>query len=133
MPPEQKPPAAGRFQFRLRTLFIATAVAALLAFCFSRPVNPLESLLGIVFGEETFYGPGYTEFGWRRVRAGMTKAQVLELLGDPLTKGSGQQFGGQQLEVWEYTSCGPSECYYLRQVHFSKGVVTNKLGDLYVD
>jgi len=128
MSPDQVPPPALQFQFRLRTLFITTAVASLLAFCLSRPVNPLDWLFGLAFGEETFYSPDYTEFGWHRERTGMTKAEVLELLREPLTKDS-----GPHLELWKYTSSGPSECYHLRQVHFSRGVVTEKLGLFYID
>ena len=119
---------ATRFQFRLRTLFVATAVASLLASCLSRPVNPLDWLFGLAFSEETFYSPDYTAFGWHRVRPGMTKAEVLKLLGEPLTKGA-----GPHVEVWEYTSSGPSECYHLRQVHFSRGIVSEKFGLFYID
>lgn len=116
---------APRFEFRLRTLFIATAIAGLLAFCFSRPVNPLERLFALAFWDETSYSPDYTERGWRRVRQGMTKAQVCELLGEPVTRTP-----RMVCEVWEYTTWRRFNCWFhKREVSFSHGVVVNKHGE----
>ena len=123
MLPDQKHPAASRFQFSLRTLFIATAGVALLAFCFSRPVNPLEWLFALAFLDETSYSPDYTESGWRGVQLGMTQAQVLEVLGEPV-----QRNFGPGAERWEYTSCRSWNWYHMREVGFLKGKVACKYG-----
>lgn len=125
MPPDQAPSPALRFQFRLRTLFIATAGAGLLAFCFSRPVNPLERLFALAFWDETSYSPDYSESGWRRVRQGMTKAQVCELLGEPVTR-----IPRMVCEVWEYTTWRRfNRWFHKREISFSKGVVVHKDGE----
>jgi len=125
MSPDQAQPPALRFQFRLRTLFMATAVAGLLAFCLSRPVNPLERLFALAFCDETFYSPDYSESGWRRVQQGMTKAQVRELLGEPVTRTP-----RMVCEVWEYTTWRRfNSWFHKREVSFSKGVVMNKHGE----
>ncbi|MCP3998249.1 MAG: hypothetical protein GY722_24780 [bacterium] len=61
----------------------------------------LDGLTGTLFalsGEDTVYAPGYSTSGFRAVRPGATEAEVIDLIGLPLS------------EVWIYeTASGDSE------------------------
>jgi hypothetical protein len=47
--------------------------------------TPIDALW-IVFIEETYYAPGYTEKGFKSIRAGDAPAQVVSKAGEPLSK-----------------------------------------------
>src|SRR5581483_1146713 len=112
----------GRFQFSIRQMLATTAIIAAAAWVYISPV-------GVLLGRETFYSPGYSSIGWLRVRIGMTERQVTDLLGEPL-----RTFDrGTNNEHWEYTSCGPSECYYLRMLYFNNGIVRDKRSHFHFD
>lgn len=117
-----------RVQFTLRSLFILISVTGGVV-CVATNFTPaFEFVIAAAFDEETIYSPWYSSLGWRRLRPGMSKGRVIELLGAPLTKSS-----HNGLEVWRYTTRGPSGTYYRREVHFSNDIVTEKLGELRID
>jgi len=129
-----KPPFRRRrkFQFGLRSLFLGVFAVAVVCFVL-RDVpmaQPIDGILGLLLGNETIYGPSYSEFGWIRVRLGMSEAEVKALLGEPLkTVDNGR---GKEV-VWMYTLYGPSETYHIREISFTGGYVSKKHAQWWMD
>ena len=71
---------------------------------------------------DTYYAPGYTDSGFARIQPGMSEAEVLAFLGEPL--GKRKLHDG---ECWDYTGDGKSTfgdfAWLWRGVAFTNGVV----------
>ena len=83
-----------------------------------------------VGGEHTRYASGYTDSAFRSVRVGMSKDEVLGLLGVPLNTWF---LDPERLEVWAYTLSPSDSSYRIRVVHFREGLVVHKVSEFYVD
>ena len=112
---------------------LSGAVAALVCFHLWLP----DGLEGVVFGialhEDTLYAAGYSDGGFRRVTAGMSEAQVEEVLGAPESRwtiersGNGPDAGAR----WSYS---PGDTHYrCRVILFRRGHVVKKHAEFYVD
>lgn len=80
--------------------------------------------------EDTQYASGYTDGGFRAIRIGVSKEEVLGILGSPLKVWSDDREG---LEIWGYTSTPSDSNYRIRVVQFRGGVVVGKVSEFYVD
>jgi hypothetical protein len=78
---------------------------------------------------ETVYAPRYSYFAFRRVRIGMTVAEVRDLIGEPLkiaVRPSG--------DVWVYSDSPASRSYRMREVMFDpRGRVAEVVAEFVFD
>jgi hypothetical protein len=86
---------------------------------------------------DTKYSPGYTDEKFSSVKIGMTEKQVINLLGEPLTRWRPYQYTNfhdkKHFVGLEY-SISPSGTHYcLRQIYLDSGVVAEKIGYFYID
>jgi outer membrane protein assembly factor BamE (lipoprotein component of BamABCDE complex) len=111
----------GRFQFGTRALFLGTAIIAGLVWVYSRTCDPLGSAVGGLFGHDTIYSDGYSVRRWRAVKVGMTRAEVHDLLGDPLYSNA----ASSGKEKWSYSKQrGSHDNWHMRFVIFKEDRVT---------
>jgi hypothetical protein len=85
--------------------------------------------ISLVFGHDTQYAAGYTALGFFRVQPGMTEAEVVRLIGAPLSRY--QDSDGDFTLTW--TRSAHKSDYRMRTVQFSSGRVVGKYSDLYID
>lgn len=87
----------------------------------------LENIEVWIWGESTIYAPKYREEIFWKISNGMTKSEVLSLLGPPLWK------SGDNQKNWNYTNQKKSN-YRQRVIVFDENnkVCNRKIG-LYVD
>jgi hypothetical protein len=121
---------------------IALAVAKSF-FIDNRPRDLLFAAISALEGHSTVYAPGYSESGFRSLRAGMTARQVEEILGPPLV--ISQWFDpppgrptvpgeGTPGVVWSYTRPRKARGnYWLRWVFFRDGLVHGTETTYWVD
>jgi outer membrane protein assembly factor BamE (lipoprotein component of BamABCDE complex) len=87
-------------------------------------------LLESAFGADTEYTKGYTDAAFAKVRAGQTKQEVIDALGEPFTK-SPSHISGK--ERWMYSRSPTSTHYRYREVQLVDGVVVEKRNHFYID
>lgn len=93
---------------------------ALLAGALVFQVFSLDGWQGVVLAplsesSVTVYAPGYSYFAFRRVRVGMTRAEVTKLIGAPL-----RQVPRPDGAVWVYSDSPVSRSYRMREVIFDR-------------
>jgi len=123
-----------------KKLLVGVLLACLLgvfAFVFYDPrLKPgWEPFFWVLFLREdaSVYAPGYSEAAFNRVQPGMSRSEVLALLGPPLVKYDGSS-NPKTSEIWRYSQAPPDKNYWLRIVIFDKnGIVSGKLGYYFVD
>jgi hypothetical protein len=98
----------------------AAAGAALLAGVLLFQALSLDGWQGVMLpllseSSETAYAPGYSYFGFRTVRAGMTSTEVTKLIGAPL-----RQVSGAYGVIWVYSDSPVSRSYRMREVLFDR-------------
>ena len=81
--------------------------------------------------DTTVYARGYSEAAFRKVSVGLTTAEVLKLLGEPLDKWSVEDLPGVTGMRWTKTPCDGS--YAVRVILFERGQVIKKNSEYYVD
>ena len=119
---------------RLKMLAIAALVSGSVALGLDSYL--LDGIDGLFFsklalgGEDTQYASGYTDGGFRAIRIGVSKEEVLGILGSPLKLWPDEHEG---LEIWGYTSTPSDSNYRIRVVQFRGGVVVDKVSEFYVD
>ena len=73
------------------------------------------------------FAPGFSESAFDRVQLGMSEAEVVTLLGEPLVKhGYGNRY-------WRYSTAPPDRNYFLRVITFDNGIVSSKSAYYFVD
>lgn len=122
--------------FCLTCTFSALMVQALLA-------GMTERYCIIWPGIGTHFAAGYTERGFARIQRGMSKQQVQQLIGQPLSTGhncapSGWDRLEPDDETWTYSSDGSSHqggdwAWLSREVVFRSGRVTQTVRWIYYD
>jgi outer membrane protein assembly factor BamE (lipoprotein component of BamABCDE complex) len=86
-------------------------------------------VLSVLFdAKSTEYAPLYTDAAFGRIAIGDTKQIVVELLGEPLDKGS-----WQGVERWWYSRSNNDTHYRLREIQFRENHVVKKIAYFYVD
>jgi outer membrane protein assembly factor BamE (lipoprotein component of BamABCDE complex) len=88
---------------RLAAAVFVMLVLVLVAAQWLIPDGLQGSAQALVLGDTGTYAAGYSDRGFRAVRLGMTQAEVLSLLGEPLTKRllTDSRAG---FEFWNYTT-----------------------------
>lgn len=85
--------------------------------------------LRLVYGENTQFAAGYSESAFRRVRAGQSEADVLQLLGEPLSRTT-EKDGRTYLKY----SRSPTDTHYRNRLVVLKGnSVIETFSEFYVD
>jgi hypothetical protein len=130
-------------RFRVRRIMVLVAIVAVVLalakyfFIDNRPEDILKAGLAALDGEYTVYAEGYTEYGFRSIRVGMSIRQVEEIIGPPLEKAKWQVPSGSGPvtpgvgpvdDIWYYTRGGKHvpgrmASYWYRAVFFRNGVV----------
>lgn len=83
-------------------------------------ISNYEGIDGFIFKilyprDDTLYGDRYIESNFRRIQIGDTKAQVLSLIGYPLSEKK-----VADSIIWYYSKSPSSTHFHLRIIHFSK-------------
>lgn len=68
--------------------------------------------------DNTRFAAGYNDAKFLRIRPGMSKAEVISLLGEPLRKDMID--GRNYVEVWRYTDAPQKSNYWFRVIRFDK-------------
>jgi hypothetical protein len=93
-------------------------------------------LFGLVFKTDTRYAAGYEHPKFRAIEIGMTEQQVIEILGEPLSRWCPYQFcdcDKAHFVGFEYSE-SPSDTHYrLRQVYLDQGKVAEIRSEFYID
>lgn len=94
-------------------------------------IDGISGVLGsLLLREDTLYASGYSDFNWRRVQIGMTRQDVHDLLGQPLS----QWALGNPGENGERWSLSPSDTNFrCRVLLFRDNRVRSKHSEFYFD
>ncbi len=95
----------------------------------------------LTHGEDTRYAYSFSHKKFRQVKVGMTEKQVLDLLGEPLTrfcyigqeKCDAKSFFNGRYNGLKYSDSPNSENYHSRIVYVDKGIVVEVKGALWYD
>jgi hypothetical protein len=114
-------------QFGMRSLFVAVATAAAAIWAWDSSVDTWGKALAAIFGQHTVFADGYSDRRWNAVRLGMEKSEILQILGEPLSRGDTGDW-------WAYsTQLDTTENYHRREVIFQSGKVSEKLAEFTID
>jgi hypothetical protein len=97
----------------------------------------LDGMTGLIFGtllpEDTVYASGYSDSGFRRIRVGMSRAEVESLVGAPQKEWPVEQVanGPDVGARWSYSPADTN--FRCRVVLFRKGAVVAKHTEFYLD
>ncbi len=131
----------GRFRIATlkmrKSLILVVLLTCALAVALAVHLRSLDGLDGLLFGtllsEDTVYAPGYSDSGFRKVRPGMSVAEVYALLGAPLEQWTiaADSAGPDMGQRW---SRSPGDTHYrCRVVLYYRGTVVEKHSEFYVD
>jgi outer membrane protein assembly factor BamE (lipoprotein component of BamABCDE complex) len=103
------------------------------AACFAYFFWPIEGLvdnaLSLAIEEDTEWAPKYSDSGFRRVRLGMSRAEVHTLLGPPL-----ESWTRDDKRFYEEWTRSPSDTHYRRRyIVFENGTVVEVRAMVYFD
>lgn len=96
-------------------------------------IDGMPGVIGGLLGEDTVYAVGYTDSAWRRVSIGMTRSDVVRLLGTPQKEWriKPSRNGAENGARWSYS---PGDTNYrCRVLLFRHGVVVEKHSEFYFD
>ena len=127
-------PRKARLALLMTLASVLGAVAIGTAWLSSNTVAPFQALLGAAFGHETVYATEYTNKRWRAVQIGMSREEVLSILGAPINRPEWLIDPTLQ-ECWDYSTWrrGGSENYHRREVRFQAGKAVSKTAEFYLD
>ncbi len=95
------------------------------------------SVLELILHPDTKYSSGYSDKKFTSIQIGMTEQQVLEILGEPLTRWLPYQstkFQDKKHLVGLQYSTSPSSTHYkLRQIFLNNGKVAEIISYFYID
>jgi len=115
---------------RLRGWICGLLLASVIFFVVSEIPFISTKIFELIEPEETIYSPAYKESNFRQIQLGMSKEEVLSILGKPLYNKALSQVE----ELWRYTKQGPSDTNYrIRNVIFVNDKVDRKVSSFYLD
>ena len=129
----------------LWTVPATICLLAVVAFAFSaheriRIDGAKAELLSLLVALDTEYAPGYSHAGFNKIRIGLTEQEVLDILGEPLSRWSPYSYRGKtrwpekaHFVALAYSRSPSSKSYRLRQVILDNGVVAEIRGYFYGD
>ena len=121
----------GSLRFVKRTALVVTLIVLSLAAVHRYHLDGLNGwLLSLGAEEDTEYAAGYSDKAFRNVRSGMTEANVLALLGEPLEKSPRRPDG---TEGWRYARSPSDASYRVRVIRLRHGIVTSVRHHFYYD
>lgn len=90
-----------------------------------------ESVLGIIFEDETVYSKSFSEENWNKIHVGNTVKDVVQLVGDPLEKNT----ENVEQQYWYYSKPSPKNTnYHMRIIVFnSNNKVERMIKEFYLD
>jgi hypothetical protein len=91
----------------------------------------LSPLSIMPFVDRTEYVAGYSNRRFLEVRAGMTRDEVIRLVGQPF--GAFASYEDWRNETWVYSRTAGSANYRRRLVKFQSGIVTSTVRGIYYD
>jgi outer membrane protein assembly factor BamE (lipoprotein component of BamABCDE complex) len=113
---------------RHRYVLLITAalivIAGLAVAAYSPHVRTLGDALGYLMflrEDRTTFAPGFTEAKFDSVKIGMSEAEVLTILGEPLEKD-----GHSDKRYWRYSKGPPDSSYWFRVLTLQGGFVIDK-------
>lgn len=110
-------------------LLVVFAVAAFLVSLHFYLLDGLQGLLlSALLDEDTVYATGYSDSDFRKIRTGMTKAEVTKLLGSPIDEFIDR---GKLIQRWSKSAHNSN--YRTRVIHFENDMVIEKLTGFYVE
>jgi hypothetical protein len=81
----------GKMRFRFTSLFLIAVILCLLL-CTAFMLRPIDGFFGaaflLFFDDATVWADAYSDNGFRAVRVGMSRSEVINLLGTPLVTAS---------------------------------------------
>jgi hypothetical protein len=91
----------------------------------------------LMFATDTKYAKGYSDKAFNKIEIGMTEEEVLNLIGEPLTRWTPFSHTNSPNKAHyiglQYSESPSSTNYRLRQVYINNGVVAEVIGYFYVD
>lgn len=97
------------------------------------PAKVLELLLQ----PDTKYSAGYTDEKFESISIGMTEKQVLDIIGEPLTRWQPYQYtkfqDKEHFVGLQYSESPSSGHYNLRQIYLDSGKVAEIISYFYID
>jgi outer membrane protein assembly factor BamE (lipoprotein component of BamABCDE complex) len=118
----------------MKTIGIAVAIfiAVIAGLVVARSYSPIDGfssiILSLVFPEDTIYASGYTDAGFMKIEVGMTRDQVYQILGKPLSVWTNDTTVGER---W---SRSPGDTHFrCRVLQFLDEKVVDKHSEYYVD
>lgn len=122
---------------RSRYIILIAVIAMFCVWWVRRDLIALDGfkgeLCGLVFKTDTRYAAGYHHQKFRAIKIGMTEQQVIEILGEPLSRW--QPYGGEKGHFvgLQYSESPSSTHYRLRQVYLDHGMVAEVISYFYLD
>lgn len=104
-----------------------------------RPATPFERvlryaiqpLLPLIYDERTKYAAGYTEEGFRSLKAGASEGEVLKVLGEPLSR---REIASGRTIFYYSEQATPRDNYLVRNLVFDgQGRLLEHHAEFYVD
>ncbi len=110
-------------------------------YCFIKPVHyygcmtidengNLQTKVNVVGRGTSYYSIAYSEERFSQIKQGMTKEEVLDLLGFPLFPDRKEVF---QSETWEYAGFAEKKCCLVRDVIFKDNKVEKTVKANFMD
>ena len=90
-------------------------------------------VLPLAFPDSTIYSARWSYWRYRRVREGMSAAEVMELLGPPIRQWNNDMENGKTETRFAYTGSSSDSHFRVRQIVFRDGKVVGKFHEYYVD
>lgn len=115
-------------------IYLLTIISIL--FCIKQivPSLKLDGYSGLLLNillltDDTKYSENYTGRKFLKVKKGMTKQEVINILGDPLAEWESEE----NIERLEYSESPKDTHYRIRQVYLKNNIVTERISYFYVD
>ncbi len=109
----------------------------LMVFFENLPVKSPPKVITLILQPDTNYSSGYTDEKFESISVGMTEKQVLDILGEPLTRWRpylNTKFQDKEHFVGlQYSESPGSGHYNLRQINLDNGKVAEIISYFYVD
>ena len=116
------------------TIYLFIIVSSL--FCLRQiiPILKLDGYSGLVFNillltDDTKYSENYSNSKFLKIKTGMTKNEVINILGNPLVEWKPKE----NIDALQYSESPKSTHYRLRQVYLINDIVSERISYYYVD
>lgn len=116
---------------------IFTIPLFLMVFFENFPVKSPPKVVTLILQPDTKYSAGYTEEKFESISIGMSEKQVLDILGEPLTRWRPYRYtkfqDKEHFVGLQYSESPGSGHYNLRQINLDNGKVAEIISYFYID